>query len=275
MNRVQISQLYNGEQAIDIAIVMPLIVSHIVVFLMSPNFTAEIIYMLGYISSLAITSTYREYRHLLIIPVAGFSIGLASEIAGVNAGIPFGRYEYVSLVTPRVLGVPLSVPLMWGFYAYLTYLIASSIITRKDTTGNILRIIYASLLMVTLDLAMDPFMVSNIHAWVWLGGWGPTWFGVPISNFVGWFIVSFTIFFIHEIIARNSPTPRAIILTVPYVCLLMYFASFIGPELAAPIAALLVTLSTIPVIIKNLHRHNKTFTKNHTTALKNKRQPRR
>jgi len=246
------NQSHNGSQVVDMAIITPLIVAHVAVFLLSPSLTTEIIYMLGYVASLAIASAYREYRHMLIIPVAGFAIGLASEVAGVNAGIPFGRYEYVSLVTPRVFGVPLSVPLMWGFYAYLTYLIASSIITRKDTAGVILRVTYASLLMVALDLAMDPFMVSKIHAWVWLGGWGPAWFGVPASNFVGWFIVSFAILLTHEVMARNSSTPKTIALAVPYGCLLMYFASFIGPELAAPIAALLVTLLTVPLIIKNL-----------------------
>ena len=245
------NQSRNSNQVVDVAIITPLIVAHVVVFLLSPSLITEFIYMLGYVASLAIASTRREYRHMLIIPVAGFAIGLTSEVSGVNAGIPFGRYEYVSLMAPRVLGVPLSVPVMWGFYAYLTYLIASSIVTRKGIAGIILRVTYASLLMVTLDLAMDPFMVSKIHAWVWLGGWGPAWFGIPASNFIGWFVVSFAIFLTHGVVAGNSSSPKATILAIPYACLIMYFASFIGSELAAPIAALLVTLLTVPAIVKN------------------------
>ncbi len=249
----------NRNQVVDAAIITPLIIVHVMVFLLPTSLVTEIIYMLGYVASLAIASTRREYRHMLIIPLAGFAIGLTSEVAGIKTGIPFGRYEYVSLMAPRVLGVPLSVPVMWGFYAYLTYLIASSIITRKDIAGIILRVTYASLLMVTLDLAMDPFMVSKIHAWIWLGGWGPTWFGIPISNFIGWFIVSFTILLTHEVMARNSLSPRTT-LAVPYACLVMFFASFIGSELAAPIAALLVALLTVPIIIKSLYRPIKTST---------------
>ncbi len=244
------SQSYSGNWIADAVIIMPLIVVHIAVFLLSPCLITEIIYMLGYVSSITIMSTYRKYRHILIVPVAGFAIGFVSEVAGVNVGIPFGRYEYVSLIAPRVLGVPLSVPAMWGFYAYLTYLIASSIITRKSIAGSILRVTYASLLMVTLDLAMDPFMVSKIHAWVWLGGWGPSWFGVPASNFIGWFIVSFAILSTHEVVAGNSSSPRAIALTIPYVCIIMYFASFIGSELAAPIAAILVSMLAVPIMIR-------------------------
>ena len=250
----------SSNQLVNVAIITPLIVAHVMVFLQSPSLTTEIVYMFGYVASLAIMSTRKEYRHLLIIPVTGFVIGLTSEVAGVNTGFLFGKYKYVSLIAPRVLGVPLSVPVMWGFYAYLTYLIASSIITCKGIVGSILRITYASLLMVILDLAMDPFMVSKIHAWVWLGGWGPTWFGIPASNFIGWFIVSFTILFTHEVMAGNLSSPRAIALTIPYACLIMYFASFIGPKLAAPIAALLVTMLAVPIIIKNLYESAKTFT---------------
>ncbi|RLF98365.1 MAG: hypothetical protein DRN47_05585, partial [Candidatus Wolframiiraptor sp.] len=106
--------------------------------------------MLGYVVSLAAASMNKEFRHLLIIPVTGFAIGLMAEIVGVNTGIPFGRYEYVSLGGPRVLGVPLDVPMMWGLYAYLMYLIASSTVTRRGCVGAVLRIVYASLLMVVL-----------------------------------------------------------------------------------------------------------------------------
>jgi len=228
----------------------------VAVFLLPPSLTTEIIYMLGYVTSLAVASIYKEYRHVLIIPVAGFAIGLAAEVIGVNTGVPFGKYEYISLMAPRVLGVPLSVPIMWGFYAYLTYLIASSIITRKGTAGAFLRVTYTSLLMVTLDLAMDPFMVSKIHAWVWLGGWGPAWFGIPASNYMGWFIVSFMILLTHELLARNSPTPRATALTVPYICLTMFFASFIGPQLVAATATLVTTLIAIPTLITNHTTNN-------------------
>jgi len=230
---------------IDALTIAPLIVVHIAIFLLPRNVFAEVVYMLGYVASLAVASTRGEYRHLLLIPAAGLGIGLVVEILGVSTGIPFGRYEYVSLVAPRVFGVPISVPVMWGFYAYLTYLIASSIVR----CSGVARAVYASLLMVGLDLAMDPFMVNEINAWTWLGGWGPRWFGVPASNFVGWFVVSLAIFLIHETAARDARMPRAYVLAIPYACLLMFFASHTDPELADSIAALIVTLLAIPALI--------------------------
>ena len=61
---------------------------------MPHNPTALITYMLGYVASLA-ASLSKEHRHLLLIPAAGFTIGLIAEVVGVNTGLPFGRYEYV------------------------------------------------------------------------------------------------------------------------------------------------------------------------------------
>ena len=240
------------DSAIDVAIVAPLVAGHAVV-LLSPHslefFDRDLgVYVLGYVASLAATSARREFRHLLIIPAAGFAVGLTAEALGVNTGVPFGRYQYVSLMGPRFLGVPLVVPMMWGLYAYLTYLIASSMIMRRGGVGAVLRILHASLLMVVLDLAMDPFMVSEVHAWIWLDEQGLSWFGVPASNFAGWFAVSFAIFLIHEVAAKRSPAPRATALAAPYACLVMFFASFTGPELAAPVAALLVLLLATPPI---------------------------
>ena len=237
---------------IDVAVIAPLIAGHALVLLLPHsleffNFSLGI-YVLGYVVSFATALMNKKFRHLLIIPATGFAIGLMTEIVGVNTGIPFGKYEYVSLGGPRVLGVPLDVPMMWGLYAYLMYFIASSIVTRRGRVGAVLRVVYASLLMVVLDLAMDPFMISEVHAWIWLDGWGPKWFGVPASNFIGWFIVSFAIFIIHELAAGKSSTPKATALIVPYTCLVMFFASFIGPELAAPVAALIVILIAVPLM---------------------------
>jgi len=61
----------------------PLIVVHVVVFLLPPSPTVEIVYMLGYATSLAIASTHREYKHPLVIPAASFIIGLVAEVIGL------------------------------------------------------------------------------------------------------------------------------------------------------------------------------------------------
>jgi len=229
------------------AITVPLILGHLAVFLARGSQVTLAAYMLGYVASLLAAATSKKFRHLLIIPAAGFAIGLVAEIAGVNTGVPFGRYEYLSLRAPRLLGVPITVPIMWGFYSYLTYLVASSIIRR----GGILKVLYTSTLMVLLDLAMDPFMVNVVHAWTWLSGWGPKWFGIPASNFTGWFIVSAAIIATHELTQGNAPTPNTKALTIPYVTLTIFFTTYIGPNLTGPIAAATTALIAIPATLTN------------------------
>src|SRR5690606_367514 len=46
----------------------------------------------------------------------------------------------------------------------------------------------SALAMTAWDLTMDPVMVHEVHAWVWVDG--GAWFGVPFSNFAGWVLVN-------------------------------------------------------------------------------------
>ncbi len=245
-----------GVRIADIAVVAPLIAGHATVFALPGSPEALATYMLGYAASLAAASIKRRFRHLLLIPAAGFAIGLVAEVAGVGTGIPFGRYEYVSLRAPRLLGVPLSVPLMWGFYAYLTYLISASVFKAGGTWGRASRALYASLLMVVLDLAMDPFMVLKLHAWVWFSGWGPEWFGIPASNFVGWYVVSAAILSVHAAVVRKPSTPAGSeALAIPYSCLLMFFASAVSPSLTEYVALILTSALALPYLILKCVRY--------------------
>src|SRR5690606_32908649 len=46
----------------------------------------------------------------------------------------------------------------------------------------------SALAMTAWDVTMDPVMVHEVHAWVWVDG--GAWFGVPFSNFFGWVLVN-------------------------------------------------------------------------------------
>ncbi|WP_180540591.1 carotenoid biosynthesis protein [Nevskia soli] len=66
----------------------------------------------------------------------------------------------------------------------------------------------ASFVMVSWDLSMEPVWATVVHAWKWLDG-GP-YFGVPLSNFTGWFL---TVWLIYQLFAlflgRGSSTINA------------------------------------------------------------------
>lgn len=50
----------------------------------------------------------------------------------------------------------------------------------------------ASFIMVGWDLSQDPVWSTVLHAWIWLGG--GDYFGVPVSNFIGWFVTSYVLY---------------------------------------------------------------------------------
>jgi putative membrane protein len=63
----------------------------------------------------------------------------------------------------------------------------------------------ASFLMVAWDLAQDPIWATVLHGWVWRDG-GP-WFGVPVSNYLGWFGTVYVIYLLFALYLRRRPDP--------------------------------------------------------------------
>lgn len=126
-------------------------------------------------------------------------MGLIFEIIGITGGTFFGGpYFYDSQnLGPQVLGVPVLVPPFWSIFVYMGYVLTSSSLAwlgrdkpAKDNSNRWLLpllVLLDGVAVVAIDLFMDPLMV---HAgnWTWRGG-GP-YFGVPIGNFGGWFIVT-------------------------------------------------------------------------------------
>ena len=131
-------------------------------------------------------------RGPLALLVGAGCLGLAAEAVGVATGLPFGRYSYADTLGPRVLGVPLLVPLAWTMMAYPALLAARRLTARAGhPTGR--RIGTALLGGVTLaawDLFLDPQMVAAGH-WTWADPF-PSLPGVPtvpLANTAGWLLV--------------------------------------------------------------------------------------
>lgn len=84
---------------------------------------------------------------------------------------------------------------------YLAWTLATLILDGA-CRPNLIPLI-ASLIMVAWDLSMEPVWSTVLRAWIWLDG-GP-YFGVPISNFFGWFLTAYLIFQSFAIYLRRHP----------------------------------------------------------------------
>ena len=147
-------------------------------------------------------------RTLLLLGLS-FGISLLYESVGVATGWVYGPYHYTDLLGPRFLElVPYLIPVAWFMMIYPSQVIAEGLLSDRLTTGRhmVLGLSAASAVVMTAwDVIMDPVMV-RMGFWVWeVDG---AYFGIPISNYVGWFVTSFTIYFLYRLLApRLGETP--------------------------------------------------------------------
>jgi len=121
-----------------------------------------------------------------------FVISLGMESIGVATGLVYGPYHYTDQLGIKFLGlVPLLIPIAWFMMMYPATVIAERLI-MPDEQGGILRRLgvaaTAGVIMTAWDVAMDPMMVLAGN-WVWeVDG---AFFGVPVHNFIGWWLTTF------------------------------------------------------------------------------------
>ncbi len=111
------------------------------------------------------------------------AIPFASEFLGVFTGVPYGSYAYLDVPGPYVLGlVPIFILIAWIHVGYLA--IAST--TAAFGRSSLWLAPIDGLVATAWDLLVDPVAVRS-GFWTWLSP--ATLYGVPISNFLGWFLV--------------------------------------------------------------------------------------
>lgn len=113
----------------------------------------------------------------------------AAEAAGVQFGVVFGTtYQYAGFLGPQLPGgVPLIIPLSWFGLSHFSLLLTDVAMARWPLAGRALMTGYT---MAVVDLLLDPISTA-LGAWVWDAP-GP-YYGVPLGNFRGWFLVGTTI----------------------------------------------------------------------------------
>ncbi len=143
-------------------------------------------------------------RIFFLVAILTFS----AEAIGTATGFPFGAYSYTDRLQPQLLHVPLLIPIAWFMMLPSCWAIAQP--WRKNRW--LFSLISAGAL-TSWDLLLDPQMV-NWQLWHWDRNFG--YFGIPWSNFVGWFATAFLVTIIlsytTSIWERNLPIPQLFLL---------------------------------------------------------------
>lgn len=134
------------------------------------------------------TAIYR-LRGILTFVLLCLLIGNTSEILGVRTGIPFGHYHFTAVMGPKLFQVPILLGWAYVGIGYLAWTLAGIILARSPL---IARPLLAAAIMTAWDLSMDPIWANLVDAWVWENG--GAYFGVPLSNFFGWYLTNYLIY---------------------------------------------------------------------------------
>lgn len=108
-----------------------------------------------------------------------FLFGLIVEILGVNYGLFFGEYNYGANLGPKIYEVPYVIGFNWVLLIIATGSISDKLIKGKE----IYKILFASFLMVLIDLFIEK-SAPKLDFWEFVIS------PVPFSNYLWWFIFS-------------------------------------------------------------------------------------
>jgi uncharacterized membrane protein len=125
------------------------------------------------------------------------------------AAVASGRYHYPGYVLYiSVIGgsVPLIILLGWSTNLYLMLAMSQYSLKRYFIDNPVLRIVLisgvAGLFGILIDLLEDPIAHHN-NWWVWTQSSALSFSGVPLSNFIDWFIILFFMSFGMQLIDRS------------------------------------------------------------------------
>lgn len=190
----------------------------------------------------------RGLRWALALFATTAGLGLIAEMIGTATGFPFGSYFYAAdRLGPDIVGVPTVVPLAWTAGFYPVWCAVGYVLARTGGSierTRVHRVLLTSVGMVGWDLYLDTQMVTD-GQWTWTSTISglPGLPSIPVSNYLGWFVVSAAMATIVDIFDRRlksgDGTRRSVDDTAPLVLFLWtwigsgfaHAALLDGPEL--------------------------------------------
>ncbi len=133
-------------------------------------------------------------RRILLFGAVVWPIAWLAEFCSTRVGIPFGLYHYTGITRGQELyiaDIPFFDPLSFTFLAYASFCLARFALRGRHASTAALALL-TGFLMMMLDVVIDPAAVRGDR---WFLGRifyypdGGLYFGVPLSNFAGWWIV--------------------------------------------------------------------------------------
>jgi uncharacterized membrane protein len=154
-------------------------------------------------------SNQYRWRDILVFAAICLVVSNAFENLSILTGFPFGHYHYSADLGPKLFLVPVLIGLAYLGMGYLSWTLARLILDgrrpRRERTVAVP--VIASFIMVSWDLTFDPLASTLGRSWIWRDG--GAYFGVPISNFLGWYLTVYVFFQLFALyLGRNTAGPQ-------------------------------------------------------------------
>jgi uncharacterized membrane protein len=178
-------------------LVVLLAVARLATTAFSPSLTIPVVMAAAVFAFIHGAVRYR-WSGILAFLIVCLVVSNVLENTSILTGFPFGHYHYTS--SPRLFLVPLFIGPSYFATAYLAWMVAVVLIgdVRRGGSGftTVAVPVIASAVMVMWDLTFDPTASTIKQFWIWEQGGG--YFGVPLTNYVGWF---FTVYVFLQLFA--------------------------------------------------------------------------
>lgn len=211
--------------------------------------------LLGTLTGLWLIANYGTYGALASAGILFFA--WLVEHVGATTGFPFGSYSYTEVLQPQIIDVvPLAIPFAWLLIVTASVGVADRVLSRQEPRHaprplSLTGVLTAASFALLLDITIEPFAVNINNYWVWSGAEPGAYYGIPLSNFVAWWVTGFLLSWLLFVARQRvtAPIQHAPATFLPHLPVWLYMSNLTmfvvvnlarGQVLAAQIGALVI-----------------------------------
>jgi putative membrane protein len=142
---------------------------------------------------------YRWSGIALFVAIALVVSNLLENVS-ILTGFPFGHYYYTDALGVKLFLVPALIGPAYLGTGYLAWVIGNALVGDVRPGAPAFTLVATPIIaagaMVVWDLSFDPTLSTIDKFWIWTRGGG--YFGVPLTNYLGWFL---TVYLFYQLFA--------------------------------------------------------------------------
>jgi len=128
-----------------------------------------------------------------IFLIPAFAWGYFAEFTGVHI---WGIYEYPDTYLMSLFGIPFGIAFGWATIKHVGYYL----VTKVFRFGNFLNIETAIVSTLIDFIILEP-LAFVYKFWIWKQN--DFWFGAPLFNFIGWFLIITLYLFTYNLVSQK------------------------------------------------------------------------